>query len=348
MTEIQSTHELRMTRRTLLCGALATATVAVSSNVLAQEMQKYLPPRMQPKAKGPLVFLDYDKEEIDLAYDQAPWAPNAPEISKRNAQKSASAISRLGEPRRLAYGSAEIEKVEIYTTKKTNAPINVFLHGGAWRSGNARGAAYMSETFVDAGAHFISVDFNNAPEVDGSLMVMADQVRRAVAWVYKNAASFGGDHNRLYISGTSSGAHLAAVALTTDWKNDFGLPADILKGGLCCSGIYELHPVSLSVRAGYVKFTPEMIEKLSPQRHLDKLLAPIVVAHGSLETPEFQRQNREFAAAVKQAGKPVTFLVGQGYNHFEMFETLGNPYGLLGRALLEQMKLNVAYTARSE
>ena len=104
----------------------------------------------------------------------------------------------------------------------------------------------MSETFVDAGAHFISVDFNNAPEVDGNLMVMADQVRHAVAWVYKNAASFGGDPNRLYISGTSSGAHLAAVALTTDWKNDFGLPADILQGGLCCSGMYDLHPVSLS------------------------------------------------------------------------------------------------------
>jgi len=85
-----------------------------------------------------------------------------------------------------------------------------------------------------------------------------------------------------------------------------------------------------------------MIEKLSPQRHLHRLLAPIIVAHGSLETPEFQRQNREFVAAVKQAGKPVTFLLGQGYNHFEMFETLGNPYGLLGRAMLEQI-----YTARS-
>jgi arylformamidase len=205
----------------------------------------------------------------------------------------------------------------------------------------------MSETFVDAGAHFISVDFNNAPEVNGNLMIMADQVRRAVAWVYKNAASFGGDPNRLYISGTSSGAHLAAVALTTDWEKDFGLPVDTLKGGLCCSGMYDLYPVSLSARAGYVKFTAEMIEKFSPQRHLDKLVAPIIVAHGTLETPEFQRQNREFAAAVKAAGKPVKFLVGQGYTHFEMFETLGNPYGVLGRAMLEQMKLSAAYTAGS-
>jgi len=319
MKDIQASYDTRMTRRSLLCGALVTAVAAASSTALAQQMQNYLPPGKVAKPKGPLVFLDYDKDEIDFAYDQAPWAPNAPEVSKRNSQKSAAALARLGPPRRLAYGPTDIEKLDIYITKRPNAPINIFLHGGAWRSGNAKGAAYMSETFVDAGAHFISVDFNNAPEVDGNVMIMAEQVRRAIAWVHKNAASFGGDPDRLYISGTSSGGHLAAVALTTDWQKDFGLPADTLKGGLCCSGMYDLYPVSLSARAGYVKFTPEMIEKLSPLRHLDKLVAPVIVAHGALETPEFQRQNREFAAAVKKAGKPVTFLIGEGYTHFEMF-----------------------------
>ena len=339
MKNFEANDAIRITRRSLLSGALATAALTVSSAALGQQMQTHLPPRRTAKPKGPIVFLDYDQEEIDLAYDQAPWAPNQAEITKRNAQKSAAALARLGQPRRLAYGPAEMEKVDIYATKQSNAPIIMFIHGGAWRTGNAKGAAYMSETFVDAGAHFISVDFNNAPEVDGNLMVMADQVRRAVAWVHKNAASFGGDPNRLYISGTSSGGHLAAVALTTDWQKDFGLPADVLKGGLCCSGLYDLFPVSLSKRSSYVKFTPEIIEKLSPQRHLERVLAPIIVAHGTLETPEFQRQNREFAAAVKKAGKPIKFLVGEGYNHFEMFETLGNPYGLLGRAMLEQMQL---------
>jgi arylformamidase len=342
MSDIQARGAIRMTRRSLLRGALVTAAVTAARPVLAQQMQTHLPPGVAAKPKGPLVFLDYDKDEIDFAYDQAPWAPNAGDVSKRNAQKSAAALARLGPPRRAAYGPADIEKLDIYITKQPKAPINVFIHGGAWRSGNAKGAAYMSETFVDAGAHFVSLDFNNAPEVNGNLMIMADQVRRAIAWVHKNAASFGGDANRLYVSGTSSGGHLAAVALTTDWQKDFGLPTDTLKGGLCCSGMYDLYPVSLSARAGYVKFTQEMIEKLSPQRHLDKLVAPVVVAHGTLETPEFQRQNREFAAAVKAAGKPVTFLIGQGYTHFEMFETLGNPYGLLGRAMLEQMQLKTA------
>jgi len=83
----------------------------------------------------------------------------------------------------------------------------------------------------------------------------------------------------------------------------------------------------------------EMEHLLSPQRHLDHLHAPLIVAYGTLESPEFQRQSRDFAAAVQAAGKPVQLLVGEGYNHFEIVETLGNPYGLLGRAVLAQMQL---------
>jgi len=85
-----------------------------------------------------------------------------------------------------------------------------------------------------------------------------------------------------------------------------------------------------------------MEHALSTQRHLDKLHTPLVLAYGTLETPEFQRQTRDFADAVKAADKPVQVLVGQYYNHFEMPETLANPYGLLGRAVLAQMKLTPA------
>src|SRR5919109_2640636 len=103
--------------------------------------------------------------------------------------------------------------------------------------------------------------------------------------------------------------------------------------------MFDLKPVCLSVRSSYVTFTDEMEHLLSPQRHFDHLHAPIIVAYGTLESPEFQRQSRDFAAAVQAAGKPVQLLVGEGYNHFEMPETLANPYGLPGRAVLEQMKL---------
>ncbi len=163
---------------------------------------------------------------------------------------------------------------------------------------------------------------------------MAEQVRRAIAWTYKNAASFDGDPDRLYIGGHSSGGHLCGVALVTDWQKDFGLPPTIVKGGVCMSGMYDMKPVRLSKRSKYVKFTDEMEQSMSSQRHLDRLRAPIIVTYGTNETPEFQRQNRDFAAAVKAAGKPVELIEAANYNHFEMNESVGNPYGPNGRAAL--------------
>jgi hypothetical protein len=72
--------DTRMTRRSVLSAALATATVAAARPALAQQMQTHLPPNVAPKPKGPLVFLDYDKDEIDFAYDQAWWALNHEEV----------------------------------------------------------------------------------------------------------------------------------------------------------------------------------------------------------------------------------------------------------------------------
>jgi len=290
-------------------------------------------------AKGPAVWLDLDQAELDAAYDQAKYAANLQQIVKRYATNSEAVRARLGAPRRLSYGSTPIEGMDLYATKRPNAPVHIFIHGGAWRSGLAKDYAFPAELFVNAGAHYAVLDFINVMEAGGNLMPMAEQVRRAVAWVHRNAKSFGGDPERIYVSGHSSGGHLAGVVLVTDWRKDFNLPADTVKGGLCCSGMFDLKPVRLSARSSYVKFTDEAEQALSSQRHLDKLNCPVILAYGTHETPEFQRQSRDFAGAVKAAGKPVELLVGEGYNHFELLETMANPYGLLGRAALAQMQL---------
>jgi arylformamidase len=168
---------------------------------------------------------------------------------------------------------------------------------------------------------------------------MATQVRRAIAWVYKNAASFDGDPDRIYIGGHSSGGHLCGVALVTDWETDFEVPSTIVKGGLCISGIYELTPVRLSWRRTYVNFTDAMVESMSPQRHIDRIVAPVIVAYGNLESPEFQRQSRDFAVTLKEAGKSVQLIEGKNYTHSAMCESFGHPYGPCGRAALAMMKL---------
>ena len=320
-----------LTRRALLASAAAMAGGAA----LAQSA----PPA---HVKGPLVWLDLDQKELDDAYDQSVYAPNLRQITGRYVTNSNAVRERIGAPKRLSYGAKPIEGLDLYATPKPNAPVHVFIHGGAWRSGLAKDYATPAEMFVHAGAHFAVPDFNNVIETKGDLMPMAQQARTAVAWVYKNAQSFGGDPNRIYVSGHSSGGHLAGVVLTTDWRKDFGLPVDVVKGVVCCSGMFDLKPVRLSKRSEYVKFTDQVEHALSAQRHLDMINCPVTLVYGSLETPEFQRQSRDFAAAVRAAGKAVEIVVAPGYNHFEVNETLASPYGFFGRAVLEQMKLQPA------
>ena len=288
--------------------------------------------------KWPLVWLDMDQQELDDAYDQIVYAPNREQITKRRIANSERTRGVLGAPQRMPYGPTESEKLDIYRTSKANAPVNIFVHGGAWHAHRAADYAFLAEPFVNAGAHYVILDFTNVDDSGGNLFPMAEQVRRAVAWVYNNGRSFGGDPDRLYLTSHSSGSHLSGCIVIHDWRKE-NLPSDILKGATLSSGMYDLKPVRLSKRSKYVKFTDEMEEALSAARHIDKLHTALILAHGTYETPEFQRQTRDFHAAVKAAGKPVELRVGQGYNHFETQETLANPYGLMGRAAFEQMKL---------
>ncbi|MDX1406466.1 MAG: alpha/beta hydrolase [Woeseiaceae bacterium] len=277
--------------------------------------------------------------ELDAAYNQRVYAPNMDLVQKRRLAQVAAAKSRLGEPEIFSYGESPMERLLVYRTEKRNAPIQVWVHGGTWRFGSADAQIEKAEPIVNAGGHCILVDFSRVDDEGVSLSDLVRQVRDAVAWVYRRADDINGNRDRIFVSGHSSGGHLAGVLLTTDWANTHDLPLDVIKGGLCASGMFDLTPVRLSWRNSYLKLTDDEVEQLSPQRHIRHLNAPVIVAYGTEETPEFKRQSRDFAAAVKQAGKPVSLLVAEGHNHFEIAETYANPYGLLGNAVLTQMGL---------
>jgi arylformamidase len=322
---------LHLSRRVMLA---ATAALAAGP-ALAEECR--LGPA--PHEKGARVFMDMDQQELDASYNQLAYEPLMSQVGERLASNSEAMRARIGAPERESYGPSAAEGLDIYRTKQKNAPIFVFIHGGAWLGGAAKDYGYPAEMFVNAGAHYVAIDFIAIKEAGGDLSVMAKQVRRAVAWVHNNAEMFGGDPSRLYVGGHSSGGHLCGVVLVTDWQKEFGLRPNIIKGGLCMSGVYEMKPVALSARRNYVKFSEAMESSMSAMRHIERLQAPITVTYGTFETPEFQRQSREFAAAVKAAGKPVELLEAPNYAHLEMCESLGNPYGANGRAALAMMNL---------
>jgi arylformamidase len=285
------------------------------------------------------VFRDYDQAELDRQYDQRAWAANAVALINGYSTYSEAVRGRLGVPQAYAYGDGRAETLDIFRGQRANAPIHVFIHGGAWRALSKRDSVFAAENFVRAGAHFAALDFDVLPYV--TLEQMVGQVKSAIAWIYRNAAALDADRERIFISGHSSGAHLAAAAVTTDWRAEFDLPADTVKGAVCCSGIYDLEPVRRSARNTYVQLDDRQVEALSPIRHVGRIASPVAVAHGEHESDEFRRQARDFAAAVEAQGKPVELIDGKDLNHFEIINTLAAPDGLLGRVALHQMGLGL-------
>ena len=261
------------------------------------------------------IFLDYSQEQLDAAYDQRRWAENVPETIARYATDSAAAREALG-VETVAYGDGARERMDVLRPEGEGPfPIHLHLHGGAWRALSKDDAGFPAPAVVASGAIFVALDFDVIPDV--RLPEMIDQARAAVAWLHRNGESLGGDSECIVVSGHSSGAHMAGVLLTTDWAA-LDLPRDVLKGGLLISGMYDLEPVMLSSRSSYVELSDEEVGELSAMRHLDRLSAPVIVAYGSEESPEFQRHSRDFAAALAERGLTQMLVRLPGVDHFEM------------------------------
>ena len=147
-----------ISRRTLVAGTAAGAFVFVTEDASAQRC----PAEPTPRVKGPAVFRDLDQTDIDEGYDNDVYAFNAKNIGDRRVYNNEIARAVIGAPTRVAYGDAEIEKLDIYKTKRANAPTMIFIHGGSWQGGRASQFTVYAEPFVKAGANFIVVDFSTS------------------------------------------------------------------------------------------------------------------------------------------------------------------------------------------
>src|SRR5207245_8940511 len=124
--------------------------MAVGGAAFAQQSG---PAQPGPRIKGPRVWLDLDQAELDAAYDQTVWAANREQLVRRYATQSDAARARLGAPQRFAYGVTAVEGLDVYATKRANAPINVFIQGGDWRAGFAQEFAIAANVILRRCAH---------------------------------------------------------------------------------------------------------------------------------------------------------------------------------------------------
>jgi arylformamidase len=282
------------------------------------------------------VFLSYTQAELDAQYDQPRWNPNGQATVASYTKLTEAARQLLGAPETHRYGAGPAEVLDLYRTEQPNAPIHVFVHGGAWRHLGRGDSGFAAPSFVAAGAHFVALDFSLLPGPD--LTDVLAELQRAIAWLYGRAATFGGDPARIHLSGHSSGAHLAACLLVADWSH-YAVPPDVLRSGLLVGGLYDLAPVRLSFRNAYVGLTPETESQLSPQRHLNKLACPVALFRSERESAEFARQTDEFATTVAPAGHLVCHEIVVGRSHLETALDLADPESRVGRMALQLMEL---------
>ncbi len=260
------------------------------------------------------VFLDFDQAALDAQYDQRAWAPDMDEVIARYAAASDAVRARFGEPVTHAYGGTAAEQLDVYGAGRKQ--VFVFVHGGAWRRESRRASAFAAGPVLLAGATYVALGFAALPAV--TLAGMVQQVCSGIDWVKRH---LGG---RVVLCGHSSGAHLAACALTR---------VDGIAKALLISGLYDLMPVRLSARNAYLNLDASMEQTLSPIRQRERIRCPVTVAWAEKDSAEFIRQSREFAAAL---GAPT--LEGKALDHFRMAETLADAGSPLGRAALAMLE----------
>ena len=285
---------------------------------------------------SPKIWLNYDQTELDAQYNQRSVVPDGDDYKAGDATASAEARASIECRVDISYGVTEHERLDVFPAKEAGSPILVFLHGGAWTRGDKSNESFIAPPLVAAGAAVVCVNFTLAPEA--SLDEIVNQCRRAVGWAHTYAEDINGDAGRIVIAGHSSGAHLASMMLVTDWSNT-RLPADVIKGCVITSGMYDLAPVRLTYRNGYLHLDDDAVEQLSPIRHLRAGLPPVAVFYGGLELAEFRRQNQDLANALEDTGLACETADLPGLNHFEMGRQLAVPESPVHQAAVRLLGL---------
>jgi len=185
-------------------------------------------------------------------------------------------------------GSHEKHKLDIHLPpdikdKEGLTPVVVHVHGGGWQRGDKSnlfyGGPFIGAAMAKRGFICVVVGYRVGNAFPDPIL----DVAAAVKWTLANIQKYGGDPNRLFLSGHSAGAHLASLLVcTAKYMNKHEIPHDAIKGVMCISGIYTVgNPFSeteslqtMFYRKFYVNPTfgndPKIWNKASPIHHITK------------------------------------------------------------------------------
>lgn len=274
-----------------------------------------------------------DPSELDRQYNARGAVPEHPAFIARWQADSARTRAALTADIDLAYGQSRGEKLDLFHVGKSAAPLLIFIHGGYWRGLDKSDFSFLAPAFVARGVKVAAVNYGLAPITPMEEIVR--QLLRAVSWLYRHAAALGIDSRRIVIAGHSAGGHLAAMMAAADWPAwEPALPADLVHGIVCISGLYDLEPL---VHASFIKNDIRLdtagARKLSPIQYQPRLAIPMVTAVGGDESAEFQRQNRLIRESWPHCFRRDVALPGR--HHFSAVDALAEADHPLFQATLE-------------
>lgn len=278
--------------------------------------------------KQAYVYRRMTQPVLDAQYNIRAQIPDFAELGESWKARSEAVRAAIGNNAHidLAYGDTPLQKLDLFLCGQAGRPLVVFIHGGYWRAQDKSEFSYVAEPFVADGINLAVINYRLAPHVTMDDIV-AD-VRDALAWLYRSAATYGFDADRIVVTGSSAGGHLTVMSIVTDWAAR-GLPRDLVKGGLSLSGLYDLEPMRLCYLNKEIGLDAETAARNSPMLSIPASAPMLLLSVGGIESGEFQRQERDFADAWRKAGLRCEVIRQPEGHHFDMIEYLIDRNGAL-------------------
>ena len=267
-----------------------------------------------------IVWNNMTRAELDAAYDNTNAVADSGERREAWIARSDAFRKQHAEGLDLAYGPRPRNKIDLFRCGAAKAPLFAFIHGGYWQRNAKETFACMAAGPLANGMDAAFIGYTLCPEA--TLSEIVDEIAAAVRWLRREGPRHGVGEGRLVVSGWSAGGHLTATTLAMDEVD----------AGLAISGIYDVEPCRLNYLNDKLKLTAEEAAKTSPLLHLPKKSAPVVLAYGTGELPELQRQSVAYHDARRAAGLSSELLPLAGLNHFSIMDELEKHDGALARA----------------
>jgi len=254
------------------------------------------------------------------------------------AELGVSYLKRANVVRDIPYGNLAGERLDVIRPSTSDAPVLVFIHGGYWFALDKDDYAFALEPLVSAGALIASVNYTLCPEV--TMDTLVQQVRKACAWVWRNAGDYGGNSDKLHVSGHSAGGHLTAMMVATDWSMfEQDLPKTIFKSAVPISVLSDLEPIRLSTVNDNLLMDADTAKRNSPLSLAPTAAMPISVVVGGGETEEYHRQSRELADTWRGAASKMDYIEVPGHDHFTMIAAMTEDDSPVTATLLRHLGL---------